>query len=79
VALHVLVLPRYLALMPVARVALGLDGGDVIPLSLRDDITDDVFRAGFGGGSDVFVGQGDDRKLARRQHARGVRAGHDRG
>jgi hypothetical protein len=63
VALHVLVLPRYLALMPVARVALGLDGGDVIPLSLRDDITDDGFRAGFGGGSGVFVSQGDDRKV----------------
>ena len=58
-----LVLPRYLALMPVARVALGLDGGDVIPLSLCDDITDDVLRAGFGGGTGVCVSQGDDRKV----------------
>jgi hypothetical protein len=57
------VLPRYLAVMPVARVALGLDGGDVIPLSLCDDITDDVFRAGFGSGSGVCVSQGDDRKV----------------
>jgi hypothetical protein len=39
-----LVLPRYFAVMPVARVALGLDGGDVVPLCVGDDITEDVLR-----------------------------------
>ena len=60
VALHVLAPPRYFAVMPVACVALGLDGGDVVPLYLGDDITDDAFRAGSGSGRGVFAGQPDD-------------------
>jgi hypothetical protein len=66
VALHVLAPPRYLAVMPVARVALGLDGGDVVPLYLGAGITDDVFRAGSASGSGVFVGQPDGPKVGDR-------------
>ena len=62
-ALHVLAPPRYFAVMPVACVALGLDGGDVVLLYLGDDITDDAFRAGSGSGRGVFAGQPDDRKV----------------
>jgi trehalose-6-phosphatase len=67
VALHVLAPPRYFAVMLVARVALGLDVGDVVPLYVGDDITDDAFRARSGRGSGVFVGQPGDPKVGDRR------------
>jgi hypothetical protein len=52
--------------MPVARVALGLDGGDVVPLYLGDDITHGAFRARSGSGDGVSVGHPDDPRLGDR-------------
>jgi trehalose 6-phosphate phosphatase len=47
--------------------ALGLDGGDVVPIYLGDDITDeDAFRALSDRGIGVFVGQADDPELGGR-------------
>jgi trehalose 6-phosphate phosphatase len=47
--------------------ALGLDGDDVAPLYLGDDITDeDAFRALSGKGIGIFVGQADDPETAGR-------------
>jgi trehalose-phosphatase len=47
--------------------ALELDGGDVVPVYLGDDITDeDAFRALSGRGIGVFVGQADDPEIAGR-------------
>jgi trehalose 6-phosphate phosphatase len=47
--------------------ALGLDGGDVVPMYLGDDITDeDAFRALSGKGIGVFVGQADDPEVGGR-------------
>ena len=47
--------------------ALGLDGGDVVPLYLGDDITDeDAFRALSGKGIGVFVGQASDPEVGGR-------------
>ena len=47
--------------------ALGLDGEDVAPLYLGDDITDeDAFRALSGDGIGIFVGQADDPEIGGR-------------
>ncbi|MGZ6758251.1 MAG: trehalose-phosphatase [Gaiellaceae bacterium] len=47
--------------------ALGLDGDDVAPLYLGDDITDeDAFRALSGKGIGIFVGQADDPEIGGR-------------
>ena len=47
--------------------ALGLDGDDVVPLYLGDDITDeDAFRALSGKGIGIFVGQADDPEIGGR-------------
>jgi trehalose 6-phosphate phosphatase len=47
--------------------ALGLDGDDVAPLCLGDDVTDeDAFRALSGKGIGIFVGQADDPEIGGR-------------
>ena len=47
--------------------ALGLDGGDVAPLYLGDDITDeDAFRALSGKGIGIIVGRADDPEIGGR-------------
>lgn len=47
--------------------ALGLDGPDVVPLYLGDDLTDeDAFRALAGRGVGIFVGRSDDPEVAGR-------------
>jgi trehalose 6-phosphate phosphatase len=47
--------------------ALGLDGGDVVPVYIGDDITDeDAFEALAGRGAGIFVGRGDDPEVAGR-------------
>jgi trehalose 6-phosphate phosphatase len=47
--------------------ALGLDGDDVAPLYIGDDITDeDAFRALSGKGIGIFVGQADDPEIGGR-------------
>ena len=47
--------------------ALGLDGPDVVPLYLGDDVTDeDAFRALSGRGVGIFVGRADDPEVAGR-------------
>ena len=47
--------------------ALGLDGDDVVPLYLGDDITDeDAFRALSGEGIGIFVGQAEDPEISGR-------------
>jgi trehalose-phosphatase len=50
--------------------ALGLDGDEVLPIYVGDDITDEhAFEALAGRGIGVFVGDADDRELARRSTA----------
>jgi trehalose 6-phosphate phosphatase len=52
--------------------ALGLDGDDVVPLYLGDDITDeDAFRALCGKGIGIFVGQADDPEIGGRGRSAG--------
>jgi trehalose 6-phosphate phosphatase len=47
--------------------ALGLDGDDVVPLYLGDDVTDeDAFRALSGKGIGIFVGRADDPEVGGR-------------
>ena len=50
--------------------ALGLDGDDVVPLYLGDDVTDeDAFEALATRGIGIFVGDADDPELAGRSTA----------
>ena len=56
--------------------ALGLDGDDVMPLYLGDDITDeDAFEALAGRGIGIFVAEPDDPELAGRSTRRRLRPG----